>query len=83
MTGSNGFSTFTIPAGSQTLDVTLTPAVDVLAEGPETATLQLGSGNGYLVALPAVATVTIADDDTPPLTPAQQAKLKPSRPLMP
>lgn len=65
VTGSNGFSTFTIPAGSQTLDVTLTPVVDALAEGPETATLQLGSGNGYLVALPSVAAVTIADDDTP------------------
>jgi len=64
VTGSNGFSTFTIPAGSASLDVTLTPVVDALAEGPETATLQLGSGNGYLVSLPSAATVTIADDDT-------------------
>ncbi|WP_395753935.1 Calx-beta domain-containing protein [Prosthecobacter sp.] len=62
--GSNGFSTFTIPAGSETRDITLTPVIDALAEGPETATLQLGSGNGYLVSLPSTATVTIADDDT-------------------
>lgn len=63
-TGAQGFSTFTIPAGSADLDVILTPAVDTAAEGPETAVLQLGPGNGYLVAMPSKATVVIADDDT-------------------
>jgi hypothetical protein len=64
VTGSNGMSTFTIPAGSATLDVTLTPLVDTTQEGPETATLLLGPGQGYVVAQPSAATVVINDDDT-------------------
>lgn len=59
------FSTFTIPAGSATLDVVLTTVNDAIAEGPETMTLVLASGAGYLVASStAAATVTIIDDDT-------------------
>ena len=59
------FSTFTIPAGSATLDVVLTTVNDAIAEGPETMTLVLASGSGYLVATStAAATVTIIDDDT-------------------
>ena len=62
--GSQGFSTFTIPAASATLDVVVTPVVDTAAEGPETVTLQLGPGVGYVLGGQASATVTIADDDT-------------------
>ncbi|WP_395738871.1 Calx-beta domain-containing protein [Prosthecobacter sp.] len=59
------FSTFTIPAGSATLDVVLTTVNDSTAEGPETMTLVLASGSGYLVASnTAAGTITIVDDDT-------------------
>ncbi len=61
---SQGFSTFTIPADSATLDITVTPVVDTSAEGPETVILQLGPGNGYLVGKGSSATVVIEDDDT-------------------
>lgn len=63
-TGSQGFSTFTIPANSATLDVVVTPLVDALVEGPETVILQLGPGVGYLASNPSTATVVINDDDT-------------------
>jgi regulation of enolase protein 1 (concanavalin A-like superfamily) len=62
--GSQGFNTFTIPADSDVLDVTVTPLVDALSEGPETVILQLGPGNGYLVGSASSATVVIGDDDT-------------------
>lgn len=64
VTGAQGFSTFTIPADADTLDVTVTPVVDASSEGPETVILQLGPGNGYLVGSASSATVVIADDDT-------------------
>lgn len=64
VTGTLGFSTFTIPADSATLDVAVTPAVDALVEGPESVILQLGPGIGYVVEMPSAATVIIADDDT-------------------
>ncbi|MFN7561975.1 MAG: Calx-beta domain-containing protein [Prosthecobacter sp.] len=64
VTGSQGFSTFTIPADAATLDVTVTPVVDTSSEGPETVLLQLGPGNGYLVGSASSATVVIGDDDT-------------------
>lgn len=64
VTGSQGFSTFTIPADADSVDVTVTPVTDSTVEGPETVTLQLGPGNGYLVSTPSTATVTISDDDT-------------------
>lgn len=62
--GSLGFSTFTILADYDTLDITVTPVVDTSSEGPETVILQLGPGNGYLVGSASSATVVIADDDT-------------------
>ena len=64
VSASLGFSTFTIPAGSSTLDVFVTPVVDAIAEGPETVILQLAAGNGYLVGTQSTATVIINDDDT-------------------
>ncbi|MBI5383681.1 MAG: PKD domain-containing protein [Verrucomicrobia bacterium] len=62
--GSQGFSTLTIPAGSDTLTVTIAPVNDAAAEGPETVILELGPGNGYLIEGFAHATVVIDDDDT-------------------
>ena len=62
--GSNGFSTFVIPAESAMLDIAVIPGVDVSSEGPETVILQLGPGNGYVVGSASSATVVIVDDDT-------------------
>ena len=62
--GSQGYSTFTIPADSTTLDISVVPSEDALSEGPETVILQLTPGNGYLVGPASSATVVIADDDT-------------------
>ena len=62
--GSQGYSTFTIPADSAVLDITVTPVVDASSEGPETVILQLGPGNGYIVGSASSATVVIGDDDT-------------------
>ncbi len=52
----------TIPAGQSSTTVTLTPADDALGEGPETATLVLGGGPGYLLKA-AVSSISIADND--------------------
>lgn len=62
VTGSQGFSTFTIPADAASLDVTVTPLTDASAEGPETVILQLGPGASYLVSSQSQGTVTINDD---------------------
>ena len=62
--GSQGFSTFTVPAESASLDVTVTPLTDTAQEGPKTVILQLGTGTGYLVGPQSSATVVINDDDT-------------------
>ena len=63
--GSGGFSTFTIPADSATLDVVVTPVNDTTVEGPETLTFSLGAGAGYLIASGGgSATITIEDNDT-------------------
>ncbi len=63
--GSGGFSTFTIPTDSGTLDIVLTPTSDTAAEGPETVAFALAAGAGYLITPNAgVAQVVIEDDDT-------------------
>ena len=62
--GSQGFSTFTIPAGASSLEIVVQPLADVAPEGPETVKLQLGPGDGYVLSGGASATVTIADDDS-------------------
>jgi hypothetical protein len=63
-TGSQGFLSFTIPAGSSTLDVFVTPKIDSLAESVETVTIQIGPGNGYRIGPQSAATVQVLDDDT-------------------
>jgi regulation of enolase protein 1 (concanavalin A-like superfamily) len=62
--GSQGFSTFTIPAGQSSLDISVRPIADTAPEGPETVKLQIGPGNGYVLTGGTSATVTIADDDS-------------------
>ncbi len=58
------FNTLTIPADASLLDISVTPVADASSEGPETVTLQLGAGSGYLLGAASSATVVIADDDT-------------------
>ncbi|GEM_PF-2214491 len=53
----------TIPAGSSSTTLTLTPSNDALSEGNETAVLTLLSSNNYAVGSPSSATVTIEDDE--------------------
>jgi hypothetical protein len=54
----------TLAAGQTGTNVALTPLADAYLEGPETVTLTLASGSGYLAGTPANATVTIADANT-------------------
>ena len=57
-------SPVTIPAGSASATVTVTPVDDSLVEGDETVTLTLTTGTGYTVATPSSDTVTIQSDDS-------------------
>lgn len=61
---SGSFKSFTIPAGSATLDITVAAVNDTAAEGPETITLQLASATGYLSGSANAAVMTITDNDT-------------------
>ena len=63
-TPDSGHYRFTIPAGQDTLDVSVTATNDTAAEGPETLGVQLIDGSGYLPEAPAGAVLEIADDDT-------------------
>ncbi len=56
----------TIPAGSASAAITVTPIDDVLGEGPETVVATLSAGAGYAVGSPGTAMATIADNDPPP-----------------
>jgi hypothetical protein len=60
-------TSLTIPAGSTTGTVTITPIDDNIYEGSETVILTLASGTGYIVGSPSSATVTIADNDSAPV----------------
>jgi uncharacterized repeat protein (TIGR01451 family) len=55
-----------IPAGSDSAAVRVTPVDDEEAEPNETVVLSLAEGAGYQIGSPATATVSIADDDSPP-----------------
>jgi hypothetical protein len=57
-------SPVTIPAGSATLDLTVTPVNDASAEASETLILTLAAAAGYTLGSPVAATVTILDNDT-------------------
>ena len=74
----------TIPAGSATLAITLTPINDLLIEPPETAILSISpAAGGYQVAEPSSATITILDKPvvgvTAPDPVAHEVGLRPGR----
>ncbi len=52
-----------IPAGAASVDVTITPVDDTLAEGTETLTLTLSDTGSYDVGPASSATITIQDND--------------------
>jgi hypothetical protein len=56
-------SSFTIPAGSLSATLPITPLNDALVEGAETVTLTLQSNPAYTLTTPTAATVTILDDE--------------------
>lgn len=63
--GGNGTSQYIIPAGSATLDITLTPVNDSTAEGVEVASLDfVNTAQGYIMAGNPKAQVAITDDDS-------------------
>jgi Bacterial Ig domain/Calx-beta domain len=62
-------ATVTIPSGSSTAAVTVTPLTDCAVEGPETVQFTVQAGTGYGVGSPSTATGTINNtaDSTPPV----------------
>ncbi|MBK8035659.1 MAG: cadherin-like beta sandwich domain-containing protein [Verrucomicrobiaceae bacterium] len=63
--GGNGTSQYIIPAGSATLDITLTPVNDTAAEGVEVASLDfVNTAQGYIMAGNPKAQVAITDDES-------------------
>lgn len=61
--------TATIPDGFSSVDLTYTPVDDADLEGSETVQLSLSADAAYLIGSPSVGTVTIADNETPPVVP--------------
>lgn len=57
-----------IPADSDRVELTIAPTVDGLAEGSETLTIAVGSGDGYTPAAPTAVEITILDADPPELS---------------
>jgi hypothetical protein len=57
-------TSFTLPAGSASATLTVTPLDDAQIEGPETVTLTLQAGTAYTLGSPSTATVTINDNDS-------------------
>ncbi|HVE40579.1 MAG TPA: S8 family serine peptidase [Planctomycetota bacterium] len=57
----------TIPSGAASATVTLQPVDDGIIEGSETVILTLAAGISYSVGTPKTATVTIHDNDFPPV----------------
>jgi hypothetical protein len=61
-------TSLTIPAGAATATLPITPIDDDEIEGSESAVVTLSVGPGYVVGVPGIASVTIADDDLPVVT---------------
>jgi Fungalysin metallopeptidase (M36)/CARDB/Fungalysin/Thermolysin Propeptide Motif len=59
-------TTATIPSGSASVQVVITPIDDSSVEANETVVLTVRSGPGYLVGSPSTGTVTIVSDDVAP-----------------
>ncbi len=57
----------TLAAGQASTNIVLMPVNDSSAEGPETVVFQLSPDPLYAVGSPASATITILDDDVPPV----------------
>lgn len=57
-------NTFTIPAGSATLDIAVAAVNDTAQEGPETIGLQVVSGAGYWSGSANTVSMTLIDNDT-------------------
>jgi hypothetical protein len=55
--------TLTIPAGSASAPIVVTPIDDALVEADETVIVTLSAGAAYVVGAPSAATVTIVSDD--------------------
>lgn len=56
--------TVSMPAGTNTATVTITPINDTDSEGPETASLRITDSGSYTLGASASALVTIADDES-------------------
>ena len=54
----------TIPAGQGSVDITVIPVNDEIADSSETIDLTIANHSSYLVGSPATAVMTIVDDDT-------------------
>ena len=59
-------SPVSIPAGSASVTLNVSPIDDALVEGNETVTLTLSSSSAYTIGSPSAATVTIGDNDSVP-----------------
>ncbi|MDR7485714.1 MAG: Ig-like domain-containing protein, partial [Armatimonadota bacterium] len=57
----------TIPANATSAMITVTPVDDAVYEGSQTVVVTLAAGSGYIVGSPSSATVTILDNDAPPV----------------
>jgi len=55
----------TIPAGSSSISITVTPIDDALSEEDETVVVTLAASANYSIGSPGSATLTIADGQTP------------------
>lgn len=55
----------TIPAGSVSAQILITPIDDAILEGNETVVLTLSTNSAYNLGSPSSVTVAIADNDTP------------------
>ena len=60
-----------IPAGSASVVITVTPVNDTLVESNETVVVTLSSNAAYTVGSPSNATVTITSDDVSVIPPLQ------------
>ncbi len=56
----------TIPSGSSVATLTISPIDNTAVEGNRTVVLTVSADSGYAVGSPSSATVTIADNDSPP-----------------
>ncbi len=61
-------TTVTIPAGSSTVTLTITPIDDDAIEGAESVVVVLAEDPAYVIGTPAIASATIEDNDFPLVT---------------